>query len=139
MGITVRELNGWTPATITRDADGNVTSVSVTEPRFTRAEKALLLVARRRALEPRGPHGVRLSEATDPANDPTSWDATGKFVVPLPKVDFAAEALKAAQAKWPEDDKRTLLWSVGLEPSTAIAEGIAPGSGTLAVDELDRR
>lgn len=114
--MTVRELNGWAPATITYDAAGEVASIAVTEPRFTRTEKALLIVARRRALEPRGSHGIRISDATDPANDPTSWDATGKFVVPLPSVDFAAEALRLEREKWPEDDKRALLWQVELQP-----------------------
>lgn len=114
--MTWRELNGWAPATITYGASGEVLTVAVTEARFTRAEKSLLIESRRRALEPRGSHGIRFSEASDPANDPTSWDATGEFVVPLPAVDFAADALRKAKSEWPDDDKRPMLWRVERKP-----------------------
>lgn len=130
--MTVRELNGWTPATVTYDRDGEVVAVAVAEPRFSRDEKERLLAARREELEPRGSHGVPLRDATDPANDPTSWESTGRFVVPLPRVDFAAEALRAAQAKWPEDDKRALLWTVNQEP----VEHSSGSSSLRAVEQV---
>lgn len=66
--------------------------MTVQEPRFTPAETALLLAARRKALAPRGSHGILMSEATDPAN-------MGKFTVPEPVTDFAAKALFEAREK----------------------------------------
>lgn len=68
MGVTVRELNGWAPKTVTLDADGNVLTVTVTQPRFTPRERALLLAARREAKKIRGRHGLPMSEVTDAAN-----------------------------------------------------------------------
>ncbi len=109
--MTVRELNGWAPATVTIDADGAVASVTVSEPRFTPREKALLLAARRKATVPRGSHGIEMSKATDPANDVSRMEATGMFVA-KPSVDFAAEAVRQAQENWPKDDKRALIWRV---------------------------
>ena len=58
-------MNGWSPSSVTRDADGKVLSVTTTEPRFTPDDKALLLASRRRV---RGTHGILMSEALDPAN-----------------------------------------------------------------------
>lgn len=78
---------------MTFDADGNVLSVTVAEPRFTAHEKMLLLLARREAMEPRGPHGIKMSEAIDPAN-------YGKFHVPNPTTDLAAKAEYAAKESW---------------------------------------
>lgn len=89
--MTVRELNGWVSRSITVGADGEVMSVTVSSPRFTPAEKAVLLAARRKLREQRGPHGVPMSEATDPAN-------RGKFGVPPPSVDFAAWEISKARA-----------------------------------------
>lgn len=66
--MTVRELNGWAPKTVTLGADGNVVSVTVTQPRFTPRERALLLASRRDEKAPRGRHGQLMSEATDPKN-----------------------------------------------------------------------
>lgn len=107
--MTVRELNGWAPEQVTVDAAGNVISVTAAAPRFTRKDKALLLAARRKAIEPRGSHGITFAQATDPANDASSPKATGTFIA-KPRVDFAAEAVRIAQEKWPKDDKRALLW-----------------------------
>lgn len=91
MGVTLRELNGWSARSVTLGADGEIVSVTVSSPRFTPAEKAVLLAARRKQREQRGSHGVPMSEATDPAN-------RGKFVVPPPSVDFAAWELSKARA-----------------------------------------
>lgn len=85
MRVTVRELAGWTPKTVTIDGDGNVVSVSKSESRFSRHEVALLLASRRAEREQRGSHGWPMSVATDPANQ-------GKFFVGPPTLDFAAKA-----------------------------------------------
>lgn len=94
------------------------------EPEFTPDEVAVLLASRRADNAPRGQHGVLLSEAVDPANDPSSRKATGRFVVDPPSVDFAALALQRAKDGWkknyPEDD-RPLLWPVRLEPIEATS------------------
>lgn len=55
--MTVRELHGWTPKTVTVDAEGNVVSVAVTQSRFTPREVTLLLASRRAESAPRGSHG----------------------------------------------------------------------------------
>ena len=68
-------------------------SVTVQEPRFTPAEKALLLAARRQSLEPRGSHGFTIAEATDPKN-------FGKFKVLTPATDLVAKALHEAHESW---------------------------------------
>lgn len=109
--MTVRELNGWSPATVTLDRYGEVVSVTVTEPRFTPGEKALLLASRHASQAPRGSHGVLLSVATDPKN-------RGRFDVEN-VVDFAQEALNKVQAEWHEQhrgvmDLDALLWQVKL-------------------------
>lgn len=107
--MTVRELNGWSPASVTYGIDGSAVSVTVAEPRFTLTEKLLLLAARRKSREPRGPHGVLMSEAADPANQ-------FAFKVPNPVTDHAALALSNAQRAWakkhPDADPATRLWRV---------------------------
>lgn len=85
-------------------------SVTVQEPRFTPAEKALLLAARRQSLEPRGSHGFTIAEATDPKN-------FGKFTVPMPATDLAEMALSHAQAAWRQKNgdnagMEYMLWRV---------------------------
>lgn len=111
LGVTVRELHGWTPATVTRDAKGRVVSVATSEPRFTRDEVALLLASRRVEQEPRGSHGHLLSQATDPKS-------RGRWKAQLPTVDFAARELNAAQdayrKQYPDADMDSLLWAVEL-------------------------
>jgi hypothetical protein len=89
--VTVRELNGYAPRSVTLGSDGEVLSVTVTAPRFTPADKAMLLAARRKAQEYRNAYGVPMSEATNPAN-------RGKFVVPPPSVDFSAWEMAKARA-----------------------------------------
>lgn len=108
--MTVRELNGWSPATVTTDAAGNVVSVTVAESRFTRAEVDVLLASRRDEREPRGRHGYTLSEATDPAN-------ADAFYVENPTRDFAQQAYdraaKAYRDKWGEKaESGSLLFQV---------------------------
>lgn len=105
-------MNGWSPTTITVDAVGEVVSVTVTEPRFTPAEKAVLLEARRRALAPRGQHGHLLSDATDPKNQ-YRWRA------PLPRQDYAQAEINRLQdeyrKKYPDADLSSYLWRVELD------------------------
>lgn len=94
---------------MTRDVDGNVLSVTTSEPRFTRADKALLLAARRKALEPRGSHGFTMAEAIDPKN-------FGKFKVGQPITDLAlkvqSEAREAWKAKYGGDGMDYLIFRV---------------------------
>lgn len=105
----MRELHGWTPKTVTLDTDGNVVSVTATQSRFTPREVALLLASRREENAPRGSHGFKLSEATDPENK----DA---FTVPLPITDFAEKALirerKKYSDRWGQDALDATLWRV---------------------------
>lgn len=111
--MTVRELNGWAPTTVTFDAAGEVVSVTVQEPRFTPHEVDVLLASRREDLKPRGEHGLPLSVATDPNN-------RGRFKVGLPTRDFAQEALDAEREKYRKtygDDyaRYSFLWRVELD------------------------
>lgn len=110
--MTIRELHGWSPRTVTVDADGQILSVSVTGSRFTRTEVARLLASRRAENAPRGSHGLPLTEATDPANK----DA---FTVPLPVTDFAAKALRreqdAYEKRWGKDAMHDTLWRVQIK------------------------
>lgn len=102
-------MNGWSPRTVTLGADGQLTSVTVTEARFTPGEVSALLASRRAQHAPRGPHGLLLSEATDPSNQ-------FKFHVPEPITDHAQVPLSAAKADWakknPNTDPETRLWRV---------------------------
>jgi len=71
LGKSVAQLQGWTPKTITkvhRDDDGRVIGwETFTESEWT-TEQVDLLLASRELEQERGPHGVPMSEATDPAN-----------------------------------------------------------------------
>ena len=105
--MTPRELRGDMPALVTYDADGNVLSVTVSEPRISRAEVEALLASRRLERQPRGDHGHLIADATDPSK---------KWVVPKPKRDYAGEKLVKAKGEYrklyPDADHSTLLWSV---------------------------
>lgn len=92
---------------MTVDGDGNVLSVAVSEPRFTPHEKALLLASRRVEDEPRGSHGILISEATDPKLQ-DQW-------VTEPVTDFAQRLLNSDQERWREQygdvlDMSAILW-----------------------------
>lgn len=71
---------------MTVDESGDVLSVAVVEPRFTRAEVDVLLASRRKEREPRGPHGFTIAEATDP-------NVRGRIRVPLPTRDFIQQRI----------------------------------------------
>lgn len=110
LGVTVRELNGYAPATVTVDAQGQVLSVTVTEPRFTPREKALLLAARRERDRPRGRHGIPLDEATNPEHR-YDWE------VEMPIRDFAQQRLDAEMKAYEDTygeaaEMSSLLWRV---------------------------
>jgi hypothetical protein len=93
--VSVRRLLGWEPAEVTTyeyDDDGRVVrAVTVREPEYSDLDRKWLLRSREVENEPRGPHGVPISLATDPAN-------RGKFSVPPPSVDFAAWEMSKARA-----------------------------------------
>jgi hypothetical protein len=107
--VTVRELNGWAPRSVTLDADGNVVSVTAAAPRFTPRERALLLASRRAEKVQRGRHGIPTSEATDRRNQ-------FSFKVPPPSQDWAQKKLNEVQAAYekshPGVDMGSLLWRV---------------------------
>ena len=116
MGVSVARLNGWEPAEVTTlewDGDRLMRMVTVRESEFTATEKALLLTSRRDALDPRGAHGLLLSETTDPAHQ-YDWD------VDLPTTDFAQAKLSKAQdaysKQWPDADRSSMLWRGFREP-----------------------
>lgn len=105
-------LLGWEPAEYTTyvyEGDRLVESVTVREPEFSAWDRALLLGDRARSEIQQGRHGLPISVATDPAN-------RGRFAVPLPTTDFAAEALSRAQdayrKKYPDAPFDALLWRV---------------------------
>lgn len=91
--MTVRELNGHAAHSVTYGPDGDVLSVTVQEPRFTVAEKMLLIQARRKARAPRGEHGWLMSEATDPKN-------FGRFKALQPTTDLVAKTIGDAVEAW---------------------------------------
>ena len=82
---------------VTYSPDGDVLSVTVSEPRFTVAEKMLLIEARRRARAPRGEHGWLMSVATDPKN-------AGRVKVGLPYTDFVAKAIGERVEAWEKEN-----------------------------------
>lgn len=65
--------------------------------------------------EPRGSHGIALSVATDPRNNPISTESTGRFVAE-PVADFAQDAIDRAKKerrdRVGEGDDWPLLWRV---------------------------
>lgn len=101
----MRELNGWAPKTVTLDPDGVVLSVTVTQPRFTPRERAVLLASRRAEQARRGQHGQLMSEATDPKNQ-FAYQARG------PITDWAQKKLDEAEdaykKKYPDADMGSL-------------------------------
>ena len=107
--MTVRELHGHSTETRTYSPDGTLLSVSFAEARFTPTEVGKLLAARRSGMEPRGSHGWKLSEATDPKN-------MGRFKLGVPTTDFAAKAeaegLESARKRYGEQMMKYLLFRV---------------------------
>lgn len=87
-------------------------SVTVTEPRFTPHEKALLLASRRDDRQPRGPHGHPLSVSTDP-------ETRGRWRMVGPTTDFATQKMNRDQDAYfkrhpTAKEDSSLLWRVEL-------------------------
>lgn len=94
------------------DAAGNVTgrSVTVRESEWAPGDVAALIASRRAEFVKRGPHGIPVAEATDPANQ-------ALFEVDLPVTDFAMQKLQREQDRYYKqypDAKgdQSLVWSV---------------------------
>jgi len=106
-------------------------AVTVRESEYGERDRALILADWEREHEPRGSHGVLVSEATDPKFNPYSPDAEGQFVAE-PIVDFAQaaidRALEARRKLIKADEDWPLLWPVHLERSAGHAqdEGAGP-------------
>lgn len=95
---------------MTLDADGNVLTVSVSEPRFTALEVETLLAARRLEFS-RNDLGIPHDVAMDPANQ-------GRFNVIGPRRDWSEDAVNQKKAdyrrRYPDADMSSLRWSVEL-------------------------
>lgn len=107
------------------DESGRVLeAVTVREPEWDAGQVSLLAAHLRAKREPRGSHGLLLSEATASDVDP-SKPGGRRVVVEGPTFDFAAQELAKAQKayydKYPKHDSAGDLWSVKLvdPPSTA--------------------
>lgn len=84
------------------------------EPEYNDQDRAVLLTEWDARNAPRGPHGVLMSEAADPDNNPYSMTATGRFIAE-PVVDFAQDAIDRAakeRRKKVGDDDWALFWRV---------------------------
>jgi len=72
LGVAPRRLWGWEPREVAEfeydDAGRVKRSVTTREPEFDLWQVALLTGSHEIESAPRGPHGVLMSEATDPAN-----------------------------------------------------------------------
>lgn len=84
-------------------------SVTVTEPRFTLRDKALLLASRRADQVERNRYGVPMSEATDPKLQ-DRWQVENI-------TDFSVKTLNAETDRWRKQhgdvvDMDALLWTV---------------------------
>lgn len=90
---------------MTLGVDGSLVSVTVTEPRFTRAEKALLIASARADRAPRGPHGILLAEAMDARNQ-FAFEASD------PAMDWAQKTLNEATEAYRKKNPKTDLTAV---------------------------
>lgn len=63
-----------------------------------------------------GPHGHPMSEAKSPLGNPSHPQREFDWVVPLPELDFAQDALnkrmKAYRDQYPDADMTSLIWRV---------------------------
>lgn len=83
-------------------------AVTVREAEFTDADRALIAASFAAEHEPRGPHGLLLSEATE---------HQGEWVVDLPTRDFAQQALDRTRREYRKKygdsaEADSLLWRV---------------------------
>lgn len=90
--------------------------VTVREPEYTARDRALLLQSLADRKQPRGPHGIPIAEATDPAHQ-YDWE------VDLPTQDFAQQQLNRYIDKYkktyPDADLSALLWKVHRRDGTS--------------------
>lgn len=111
---------GWEPAEVTTyeyDDDGRVVrAVTVREPEFSAYDRALFYERWQLDKEPRGSHGMPLSETTDPDNRYAYDVPRNEKGVPTPITDYAQEALDKAQAEYrsrfPDEHMGSKLWRV---------------------------
>lgn len=100
MGVAPRRLQGWEPRTFTQyeydEAGVLVSTVTTAEPEFDANQLALLL-AHEEVLSDRGPHGLPLSETTDPRADPAIRGGWRYEANKSPRFDYAAQAIAHAQ------------------------------------------
>ena len=119
MCVSPSRLLGREPAEVTTHhyEDGVlVRSVTVREAEFTAADLALLRGHLRDSREPRGTHGVLLSEAMSRDGDPANRKAKFRWVAALPRTDFVQKAIDDAvdgyRQSYPDADMGSLRWSV---------------------------
>lgn len=97
------------------DGDRLIGHVVTREPEFTPEDLALLLAFQRAENAPRGPHGHLLSEAMDPAANP-SVEGGFHYEAALPTTDWAEKALKDAQdayyKKYKDANRNGHSWAV---------------------------
>lgn len=117
--MSPRRLWGWEPETTTYyeydDAGRVESSTTVREPEFDETDLEFF-----RALEEleqdTGPYGELLTEALSPDSDSDSRDATHRYDVDLPMVNFAARAVARAQESYysknevSESDRKSHVW-----------------------------
>lgn len=128
LGVAPRRLDGWEPAEVTDyeyDGDRLVRAVTRRESEFDDRQVAILLAAVELGKDV-GPHGIPITEATDPQNslqlkrkDPSR--PRGHYRAVGPVTDYAEEALQMAKADHyrdkPDDyDRSADLWSVEWVP-----------------------
>lgn len=104
-------MNGWEPREVTDHVyQGGrlVRTVTRREPEFSHADKVALLALDAYEAD-LGPHGLPLSETTDPANQRA-------YVAENPVMDWAARAISDAQRKYykqfPDESGDGHLWGV---------------------------
>lgn len=84
-------------------------SITTREAEYTDRDRAVLFEAWQRDNERRDPNGIKLSDATDPAQQ-YDWK------VGLPTMNFAQAALNKAMTAykkaWPDADTTALIWEI---------------------------
>jgi len=93
-----------------------VAAVTVREAEFSGWDRALFYDLWSREKEPRGPHGLLLSETTDPENQYAYDVPRNEKGIPTPATDYAQKALEDAQAeyrsRYPNEPMGSKLWRV---------------------------
>lgn len=93
-------------------------AITVRDPEFSSWDRAALLADAAQARVPRGSHGRKLSEVTDPANQFAFDVPRNALGIPTPATDWAQKALDAAQEQYrkayPDEPMGSKLWRVEL-------------------------